>query len=224
MFETLQAMAVDVADRSILDLFEDESRAATFSAQTGDLRFDYSKTQIDGPIRAELLRLAEAADVMGRARAMFAGEKINETEGRAVLHTALRNLDGGPVMVDGRDEMPGVLDTLADMERFATAVRDGSIAGQGGAITDVVNIGIGGSDLGPKMATLALAPYHDGPRLHYVSNVDGAHISETLRDLDPQTTLFIIASKTFTTQETMANAHSARRWFLVSIRWKTISR
>ena len=212
MFETLQAMAVDVADRSILDLFEDESRAATFSAQTGDMRFDYSKTQIDGPIRAELLRLAVAADVMGRARAMFAGEKINETEGRAVLHTALRNLDGGPVMVDGRDEMPGVLDTLADMERFATAVRDGSFAGQGGAITDVVNIGIGGSDLGPKMATLALAPYHDGPRLHYVSNVDGADIADTLRGLNAATTLIVVASKTFTTIETMTNARTARAW------------
>lgn len=140
-----------------------------------------------------------------RRDAMFAGETINWTEGRAVLHTALRNLDGGPVMVDGQDVMPGVRDTLARMRDYADAVR-------GSDITDVVNIGIGGSDLGPAMAVAALAPYHDGPRCHFVSNVDGAHIADTLRGLDARTTLVIVASKTFTTIETMTNARTAKAW------------
>jgi glucose-6-phosphate isomerase len=144
---------------------------------------------------------------------MFAGARINETEGRAVLHTALRNLDGRPVLVDGQDVMPGVLQTLARMEAFAEAIRSGRILSPGGrAFSDVVNIGIGGSDLGPAMGVLALAPYHDGPRCHFVSNVDGAHVEDTLRRLDPATTLVIIASKTFTTIETMTNAETARAW------------
>ncbi|MEM8577880.1 MAG: glucose-6-phosphate isomerase, partial [Pseudomonadota bacterium] len=142
-----------------------------------------------------------------RRDAMFAGVAINETEGRAVLHTALRNLDGGPVLVDGADVMPGVLDTLARMEAFATEVR-------ASAITDVVNIGIGGSDLGPAMAAQALSLYHDGPRVHFVSNVDGAHIADTLAGLDATSTLVIVASKTFTTIETMTNARTARAWML----------
>ncbi|MGB8811617.1 MAG: glucose-6-phosphate isomerase, partial [Paracoccaceae bacterium] len=136
---------------------------------------------------------------------------INQTEGRAVLHTALRNLDT-PVIVDGRDVMPDVRVTHARMQAFANDVRDGGFKGQGGAITDVVNIGIGGSDLGPAMAVLALAPFHDGPRCHFVSNVDGAHIHDTLRGLNPETTLVIVASKTFTTIETMTNAETARTW------------
>ena len=137
--------------------------------------------------------------------AMFSGQPINDTEGRAVLHTALRNLDGGPVMVQGKDVMPGVLETLARMRAYAEEVR-------GSKITDVVNIGIGGSDLGPAMAVQALAPYHDGPRCHFVSNVDGAHIADTLRGLDAKTTLVIVASKTFTTIETMTNARTAKAW------------
>ena len=140
---------------------------------------------------------------MARKRdAMFAGEIINTTEGRAVLHTALRNQSKSPVMVAGRDVMPDVRGVLAAMAKFADGVRASEI-------TDVVNIGIGGSDLGPAMTTLALAPYHDGPRLHYVSNVDGAHIADTLKTLNPATTLFLIASKTFTTIETMTNAKTA---------------
>jgi glucose-6-phosphate isomerase len=197
----------------ILDLFEaDADRARNFSASTGDMLFDYSKTQLDGEIRDALIQLCDQADLEARREAMFSGQKINETEDRAVLHTALRNLDGDAVQVDGQDVMPDVLDTLQRMRVFAEEVRGGTAAGAGGSFTDVVNIGIGGSDLGPVMATHALSPYHDGPLLHYVSNVDGAHIADTLRQLDPTRTLVIVASKTFTTIETMTNARTARAW------------
>ncbi|MBT8455080.1 MAG: glucose-6-phosphate isomerase, partial [Alphaproteobacteria bacterium] len=163
--------------------------------------------------RTQLVGMYQAAGVAERRDAMFAGAKINETEGRAVLHTALRNLDGGPVMIDGQDVMPGVLDTLSRMADFAEGVRSGAITAPGGGrFTDIVNIGIGGSDLGPAMATLALAPYHDGPRCHFVSNVDGAHLFDVVQDLNPGATLVIVASKTFTTIETMTNAISARDW------------
>ena len=144
---------------------------------------------------------------------MFAGEKINTTENRAVLHTALRNRSDDPVYVDGKDVMPDVRAVLDAMADFSEAVRSGDLTSSTGVpFTDVVNIGIGGSDLGPVMTTLALTPYHDGPELHYVSNVDGAHIADTLDRLVPETTLFIIASKTFTTIETMTNAQTARKW------------
>ncbi len=204
IWQQLATAQAKVSTRAILSLFDD-GRAGVFSTCLGDMLFDYSKTNIDGDTLALLLDLAKGADVTGRRAAMFAGEAINQTEDRAVLHTALRNLDGGPVLVDGVDVMPDIKATLARMESFAVKVR-------AGPITDVVNIGIGGSDLGPAMATLALAPYHDGPRTHFVSNVDGAHISDTLRDLDPTTTLVIVASKTFTTIETMTNAKVARDW------------
>ncbi len=200
-----------VATRRISSLF-DEARAGAFSARFEDVLFDYSKTSIDAGIMALLLKLAKTADVTGRRDAMFAGEKINQTEGRAALHTALRNLDGDPVMVDGIDVMPEVLATLGRMESFANDLRAGRFMGQGGQISDVINIGIGGSDLGPAMATLALAPYHDGPALHFVSNIDGAHISDTLRGLNPATTLIIVASKSFSTIETMTNAKTAFDW------------
>lgn len=192
-------------DRSILSLFDTPDRAASFSAQTGDMLFDYSKTNIDARTRAALIALAEAAGVAAKREAMFTGAPINETEGRAVLHTALRNLDGDPVLVDGFDVMPGVMTTLDRMRVFANHIRESRIM-------DVVNIGIGGSDLGPAMAVQALAPFHDGPRCHFVSNVDGAHIADTLRGLDAKTTLVIVASKTFTTIETMTNARTARHW------------
>ena len=204
-FDDLRAMQEAVKDRSILSLFEDVDRAATFSAQTGDMLFDFSKTNLDRDTMDALLALIEGGGVQARRDAMFAGDKINETEGRAVLHTALRNLDGGPVMVDGVDVMPDILATLDRMRDFADKIR-------GSDITDVVNIGIGGSDLGPAMAVQALSPYHDGPRCHFVSNVDGAHIADTLRGLDAKTTLVIVASKTFTTIETMTNARTARAW------------
>jgi glucose-6-phosphate isomerase len=213
MYTDLHKLHSATKDGHILDLFDaDPDRAAGFSARLGDMLFDYSKTNIDAATRDALIALIDVAGVPAKRDAMFAGEKINETEGRAVLHTALRNLDGGPVLVDGQDVMPGVLDTLARMEAFAKDVRSGAFHGQGGKITDVVNIGIGGSDLGPLMATLALAPYYDGPRTHFVSNVDGAHIADTLRGLNPATTLVIVASKTFTTIETMTNARTAKAW------------
>ena len=196
---------------TILDLFADQGRAAAFSARADGMVFDYSKTGITAPIKAALLALAHGAGVAEKREAMFSGEKINETEGRAVLHTALRNLTAS-VMVDSRDVMPDVRATHARLAVFADAVRSGAFKGQGGAISDVVNIGIGGSDLGPAMAVLALAPFHDGPRCHFVSNVDGAHVADTLKGLNPETTLVIVASKTFTTIETMTNADAARAW------------
>jgi glucose-6-phosphate isomerase len=205
-------------DRPILDLFAaDPGRAQDFAAETEGMRLDYSKTGIDTRIRTALLALAEAAGVEARREAMFAGERINATEGRAVLHTALRAAPDAVVTVDGTNVVPGVRAVLARMADFAGAVRDGRFAGQGGRFTDVVNIGIGGSDLGPAMATLALAPFHDGPRVHYVSNVDGAHIADTLKHLNPLTTLVIVASKTFTTIETMTNAETARRWMAAGV-------
>ena len=200
-----------IASRPITTLF-DEARAATFSVRADDLLFDYSKTNIDANSLELLLKLVTQADVARRRDAMFSGAKINQTEDRAVLHTALRNLEGGAVMVDGVDVMPEVLGTLGRMEIFAADLRAGRFTGQGGQIRDVINIGIGGSDLGPAMTTLALAPYHDGPKIHFVSNIDGAHISDTLIGLDPATTLVIVASKSFTTVETMTNAKTAYDW------------
>ena len=191
----------------------DPGRFGRFSVNDGDLLLDYSKCAVDQKAMTMLGELAAAAGVEEKRAAMFAGRHINITEDRAVLHTALRNLDGKGLHVDGQDIQKDVRSVLDAMAAFADAVRSGKAAGATGkTITDVVNIGIGGSDLGPVMATLALAPYHDGPRSHYVSNIDGAHMHDTLKGLDPETTLFIIASKTFTTVETMTNAETARRW------------
>ncbi|MFZ3582569.1 glucose-6-phosphate isomerase [Loktanella sp. DJP18] len=211
MFADLRKHYAAIKDRRI-EATLDADRAAAFAAQAGDLRLDFAKTQIDDRALSQLIDLLERTGVADKREAMFSGAAINDTEGRAVLHTALRNLDGGAVTVDGQDIMTEVRATLDRMADFATSMRDGSYAGQGGAITDVVNIGIGGSDLGPKMGTLALAPYHDGPRCHFVSNVDPADIAQTLRGLDPTTTLVIVASKTFTTIETMTNARTAKAW------------
>lgn len=211
MWDDLRRHHAAVADRRFETLV-DAQRAADFTAQTGDLRLDYAKTNIDAEGRALLIDLLDQTGVGAKRKAMFAGAPINETEGRAVLHTALRNLDGDPVLVDGQDVMPNVLDTLTRMEGFAADVREGRFTGQGGKITDVVNIGIGGSDLGPAMAVQALAPYHDGPRCHFVSNVDPADIAAVLRTCEPETTLVIVASKTFTTIETMTNARTAQAW------------
>lgn len=205
-----------VQTRPILDLFAHAGRAEGFSAHFDGFLFDYSKTNIDAKARNLLLRLAERSGLAARREAMFSGAKINETEGRAVLHTALRDLEA-EVMVNGQDVMPALRKTYARMQRFAEDVREGRFTGQGGRITDIVNIGIGGSDLGPAMVTLALAHYHDGPRCHFVSNVDGAHIHDTLVGLDPETTLVIVASKTFTTIETMTNAETARKWMAARV-------
>ncbi|MFQ5624311.1 MAG: glucose-6-phosphate isomerase [Paracoccaceae bacterium] len=198
---------------TLSELLADPARFGAFSVRLDDMLLDYSKTSMDAHARDLLIRLAEASGLAAKREAMFSGERINTTEGRAVLHTALRNRSGTPVSVDGEDVMPGVLATLERMAAFSEGVRSGEIAAaDGGRFTDVVNIGIGGSDLGPAMACLALAPYHDGPRTHFVSNVDGAHVSDTLKGLDPRRTLVIVASKTFTTIETMTNAETALRW------------
>ncbi|MFG1248286.1 glucose-6-phosphate isomerase [Xanthobacter flavus] len=195
----------------IADLFAASDRFERFSTSYGDLLLDFSKTAITDETLAQLLDLARAAGVEQLRDAMFAGDHINLTEDRAVLHTALRNRADESIPVDGIDVKTGVDETLRNLTAFAHAVREGRIAGaRGNAFTDVVNIGIGGSDLGPAMVTGALAPYHDGPRCHFVSNVDGAHITDTLKGLNPATTLFIVASKTFTTVETMCNAGTAR--------------
>ena len=211
MWDALRNHFDDTKDRRFETLVDSE-RAADFSVQAGDMLLDYAKTNIDAKTRALLIDLLETSGVAAKRDAMFAGVPINETEGRAVLHTALRNLDGDAVLVDGVDVMPEVLATLDRMEGFADELRSGAFAGQGGKITDVINIGIGGSDLGPAMAVRALAPYHDGPRCHFVSNVDPADIAQVLRGCDPATTLVIVASKTFTTIETMTNAQTAKAW------------
>ncbi len=202
--------------RHLASLFEDPARASAFTLRLDDLVVDYSKTHVEPETMKLLHGLAVATGVETLRDRMFAGEPINVTEGRAVLHVALRNRSNRPMLVDGRDVMPEVNAALDHMRRFSEAVRQGQWTGYSGApIRDVVNIGIGGSDLGPVMAVAALTPYgREGPRMHFVSNVDGTHIGETLRTLDPATTLFVIASKTVTTQETMTNAQTARAWFL----------
>lgn len=217
IFAALKAHHATTADRSILSLFDAPDRAARFSVQAGDMRLDYAKTGIDATARDLLVDLFAATGVPAKRDAMFAGAKINETEGRAVLHVALRAPAGVRIDVDGQDVVAPIHAVKARMAAFADAVRSGAFTGQGGRITDVVNIGIGGSDLGPAMATLALAPFHDGPRVHYVSNVDGAHIHDTLKHLNPETTLVIVASKTFTTIETMTNADTAKRWMAARV-------
>ncbi|MFG1329773.1 glucose-6-phosphate isomerase [Xanthobacter autotrophicus] len=223
---TSNALATDAAFKAlatawttregrILDLFATPDRFDRFSVAYGDLLIDFSKTAISDAILTQLLELARAGRVEAQRDAMFAGDHINLTEDRAVLHTALRDQASETIQVDGIDVKPGVVETLARLGDFANGVREGRIAGaRGGVITDVVNIGIGGSDLGPAMVTLALAPYHDGPRCHFVSNVDSAHITDVLKGLDPATTLFIVASKTFTTVETMTNAATARAFIV----------
>lgn len=191
----------------------DPNRFSKFSLQFEDLLMDFSKSAVNDTILSLLVKLAKEAKVEEKRAAMFSGEKINLTEDRAVLHTALRNRANTPVLVDGKDVMPDVNAVLDSMGAFAEGIRSGAIKGATGqSFTDVVNIGIGGSDLGPAMTTLALAPFHDGPRLHYVSNVDGAHIADTIKGLNPATTLFIVASKTFTTIETMTNAKTGRKF------------
>jgi glucose-6-phosphate isomerase len=210
----IEAAARAARDRRIAALFDaDPERFSRFSVALDDMLLDYSKTAIDDGARASLLRLAEARGVAARRDAMLAGEPINLTEGRAVLHTALRAPADATISVAGENVILDVHAVLDRMRAFAGGIRDGSLAATDGRpFTDVVNIGIGGSDLGPAMATQALAPCHDGPRLHYVSNVDGAHIRDTLARLDPSRTLVVVASKTFTTVETMTNARTARAW------------
>ena len=202
---------------------DDPQRFDRFRATLDDLTMDFSKCAVDEGTLDLLAELAAAAKVEAKRDAMLAGEAINSTEKRAVLHTALRAASDDDIRVDGQNVVPEVHAVLAAMGAFAADIRSGALKGATGkAFTDVVNIGIGGSDLGPVMATLALAPYHDGPRIHFVSNVDGAHIADTLSTLDPATTLVIIASKTFTTIETMTNAQTARTWIVAGLGEKAV--
>ncbi|EER8216945.1 glucose-6-phosphate isomerase [Escherichia coli] len=216
-WQALQKHFDEMKDVTIADLFaKDGDRFSKFSATFGDqMLVDYSKNRITEETLAKLQDLAKECDLAGAIKSMFSGEKINRTENRAVLHVALRNRSNTPIWVDGKDVMPEVNAVLEKMKTFSEAIISGEWKGYTGkAITDVVNIGIGGSDLGPYMVTEALRPYKNHLNMHFVSNVDGTHIAEVLKKVNPETTLFLVASKTFTTQETMTNAHSARDWFL----------
>ncbi|HBH8364693.1 glucose-6-phosphate isomerase [Escherichia coli] len=216
-WQALQKHFDEMKDVTIADLFaKDGDRFSKFSATFDDqMLVDYSKNRITEETLAKLQDLAKECDLAGAIKSMFSGEKINRTENRAVLHVALRNRSNTPILVDGKDVMPEVNAVLEKMKTFSQAIISGEWKGYTGkAITDVVNIGIGGSDLGPYMVTEALRPYKNHLNMHFVSNVDGTHIAEVLKKVNPETTLFLVASKTFTTQETMTNAHSVRDWFL----------
>jgi len=223
-WQALDAHRRAMGDTTLAQLFDaDPQRFAALQIEAAGLFLDFSKNHLlrgagDADTHALLVQLAKASNVEQRRDAMFDGGTVNPTEERASLHTALRNRSDRAVMVDGEDVMPGIRAVLARLRTFSDRVRGGEWTGHDGrAITDVVNIGIGGSDLGPLMAVEALAPFaHERLSMHFVSNVDGSHLVKALKGLDPATTLFIVASKTFTTQETLANAHSAREWFLAS--------
>lgn len=217
-WRALKAHHREMARVHMRDLFaRDPERFARFSLRLDDLLLDYSKNIITERTMALLFDLARQEGVMEQAARMFAGEKINFTEGRAVLHVALRNRSNRPILVDGQDVMPKVNKVLDHMRQFCDQVRSGAWRGYSGKpISDIVNIGIGGSDLGPVMATEALKPWWGPLKPHFVSNVDGTHLAETLKTLNPETTLFIVSSKTFTTQETLTNARSARDWLLTA--------
>ena len=217
-WKKLTAHFESTKNRTLKDLFkQDPNRFDKYSLTLakGDIVADFSKNIIDETTLNLLLELAKETKLQENIEAMFSGEIINRTEGRAVLHTALRNFSGKPVYVDGKDVMPGVKAVLDKMKAFCEKVISGEWKGYTGKeITDVVNIGIGGSDLGPVMITEALTPYHTRLNVHFVSNIDASHIAEVFKKCNPETTLFLIASKTFTTLETMTNAHTARNWFL----------
>ncbi|MGB3104917.1 glucose-6-phosphate isomerase [Sphingobacterium siyangense] len=217
-FDSLSGLSNNSEKNDLRALFAaDPARFEKFSIAFEDILLDYSKNRITEETKALLVKLAKECGLEEAIAAMFSGERINVTENRPVLHTALRNQSDQPVYVDGKDVMPDVKRVLAQMKAFTEKIISGQWKGYTGKeITDVVNIGIGGSDLGPVMVTEALKAYKTRLNVHFVSNVDGTHIAETLKTVDPETTLFLIASKTFTTQETMANAHTAKDWFLAS--------
>jgi len=204
-------------DFQMTDLFQDDAdRFPKFTLTFNDILIDYSKNIITSETLSLLLELAKELELEKSIESFFKGERINQTEGRSVLHTALRNSSGESVIVDGEDVMPEIREVLNKMKHFSESIISGNWKGfTGKSISDIVNIGIGGSDLGPLMVTEALKPYKkENINVHFVSNVDGTHVFEILKDLDPETTLFLVASKTFTTQETMTNAFTAREWFL----------
>ena len=217
-FSLLTKHKAEIADTTIKDLFaNDIERFDKFSVRFEDILLDYSKNLITEKTKAILVALANECELDDAIERMFTGDVINQTENRAVLHTALRNRSNSPIAVDGNDIMPDINAVLEKMKGFSEKVISGNWKGYSNkAITDVVNIGIGGSDLGPVMVTEALKPYKNHLNLHFVSNVDGTHIAEVLKKINPETTLFLIASKTFTTQETMSNANSARDWFITN--------
>ncbi len=215
-WKRLKDLSEKYKNLSISELFQEPERFERFSVSLEDTLVDYSKNRLNKEIFDTLLDLARECELHNAIESMFTGEAINGTEGRAVLHTALRNQKGNPVYVDGEDVMPEINRVLEKMKVFSAKIQKGEWLGYTGKpIKSLVNIGIGGSDLGPVMVTEALKPYQsENLEIFFVSNVDGTHIAETLRKVDPETTLFFIASKTFTTQETMTNAHTARNWFL----------
>jgi len=218
-WQSLERHYSDIKYLSMREEFAlDSGRFNRFTVRCEDLLLDYSKNRITKETMQKLVALANSVDMSGWIERMFSGEAINNTEGRAVLHTALRNRSNTPVMVDGEDVMPAVNAVLEQMKKFCNQIHSGEWSGfSGKKITDIVNIGIGGSDLGPAMICDALEPYGvEGMGVHFVSNVDGTDLSTALEKLDPETTLFVVASKTFTTQETLTNAESARAWFLKS--------
>ncbi|MEM6297637.1 MAG: glucose-6-phosphate isomerase [Bacteroidota bacterium] len=217
---TLHAHYQQIKNLHLRDLFADDAaRFSKFSLEAAGLFLDYSKNRITEETRDLLCDFARHKKLSEAIKAMFLGEKINETEGRAVLHTALRNQSDRSVLVDGEDVMPEVRRVQEQMKRFSEQLHTGEWRGYTGErITDVVNIGIGGSDLGPRMVVQALTPYHQEVRVHFVSNVDASDLLQTLRFCAPERTLFLIASKSFTTQETMTNAHTARKWFMEAAR------
>ncbi|MDR0723676.1 MAG: glucose-6-phosphate isomerase, partial [Endomicrobium sp.] len=216
----------EIKNIHLRDLFKDENRFNEFSISDDHIgiTFDYSKNIVNSKTFKLLMDFAKAAKINEYAKKMFSGEKINWTEKRAVLHTALRNRSNHPVYVDGKDVMPQINAVLSKMEKFSNDLRNGKWTGfTGKKITDVVNIGIGGSDLGPKMVCEALKGYSDTINVHFVSNIDGADIDETLKKLNFETTLFIVASKTFTTLETITNALTARQWIVEKFTDKAVA-
>lgn len=212
----LTKLAKENEEASIKSFFDNPDRFKDYSIQVEEIFLDYSKNRINDLIKTSLFDLAREVDLKSAIEGMFSGKKINLTENRAVLHTALRNRSNTPINFEGKNVMPDINAVLVQMKTFADQIQQGTWLGYTGKpIQSLVNIGIGGSDLGPVMVTEALKPYQKkGLNIYFVSNVDGTHIAETLKKVDPETTLFFIASKTFTTQETMTNAHSARNWFL----------
>lgn len=219
LFKQLREIKAEVEKKSIPELFQtNPKRFDEFSVSLGDMTLDYSKLHINKDVFSKLFDVAKVCNVEGKRDSMLSGEKINNTENRAVLHTALRNDKTKAVFVDGKDVMPDISSELDRMKAFSDDIRNGKILSSSNEkFTDVINIGIGGSHLGPEMVAQALTPYCNGPKVHFVSNIDSSHLADTLVGLNPATTLVIVASKTFTTIETMTNAKSAKKWMLDSL-------
>ena len=225
LFARLKQIRSQLKNLSISDLFTlNPKRFEEFSTSIDDMILDYSKLHMNKDVLNTLFKLARVCDVEEKRDAMYRGDKINITENRAVLHIALRNKLDNPIYVDNRDIMQDVHDGLEKMEEFANGIRDGKILSSSNeSFTDIVNIGIGGSHLGPAMVTQALKPFHDGPNVHFVSNIDSSHITDVLADLNPKRTLILIASKTFTTIETMTNAKTALTWMKDAVGEQNVS-